>query len=80
MAGAGRSPGAGKRGVIAPRCRPGQRAASLPTLALSGGVRSAPRLLVELNTRLDRRLAARKLAFMPFRIMEEPADLKSVKR
>lgn len=36
--------------------------------------------LVELNTRLDRQLAARKLSLMPLRVMEQPADLKTVKR
>jgi len=36
--------------------------------------------LVELNTRLDRSLSARKASLLPLRIMERPADLKTVKR
>jgi hypothetical protein len=53
---------------------------SLPTLTLSVAFDPRRVSLMELNTRLDRRLAARKLVFLPFRIMEEPADLKAVKR
>ena len=53
---------------------------SLPTLTLSVAFDPRRVSLVELNTRLDRKLAARKLSFMPMRIMEEPADLKTVKR
>ncbi|HEY8250981.1 MAG TPA: hypothetical protein VIG70_10270 [Burkholderiales bacterium] len=53
---------------------------SLPTLTLSVAFDPRRVSLVELNARLDRRLAARKLSFMPMRIMEEPADLKTVKR
>jgi hypothetical protein len=53
---------------------------SLPTLTLSVAFDPRRVSLAELNTRLDRRLAARKLVFLPFRIMEEPADLKAVKR
>jgi hypothetical protein len=36
--------------------------------------------LAAVNTRLDRKLAARRLSLMPLRVMEEPADLKTVKR
>jgi len=36
--------------------------------------------LVQVNTRLDRRLAAHKASLMPLRVMERPADLKTVKR
>ena len=36
--------------------------------------------LMELNARLNRQLAARKLSLMPLRVMEQPADLKTVKR
>jgi hypothetical protein len=36
--------------------------------------------LVDLNTRLDRSLAARKASLLPLRIMERPADLKTVQR
>lgn len=51
---------------------------SLSRDTLTLGVAFDPRRvsLVELNARLDRRLAARMLSLMPMRIMEPPADLK----
>ena len=36
--------------------------------------------LVAITTRLDRKMAAHKLSFMPLRVMEVPGDLKTVKR
>jgi hypothetical protein len=36
--------------------------------------------LVELNARLDRKLAKHKASLLPLRLMERPADLAAVKR
>ena len=50
--------------------------------ALTVALAFDPRLvsLVELNTRLDRKLAKHKASLLPMLIMERPADLKLVKR
>jgi hypothetical protein len=36
--------------------------------------------LIAITARLDRKMAAHKLSFMPLRVMEKPADLKTVTR
>jgi hypothetical protein len=36
--------------------------------------------LVRINTQMDRRLSPHKASLMPLRVMEEPADLKALKR
>jgi|SRR6185436_5402235 hypothetical protein len=49
-------------------------------LTLSFSFDPARASLLQLNTQLDRRLSARKASLTPLRIMEQPADLKTVKR
>jgi hypothetical protein len=36
--------------------------------------------LVRINTQMDRRLSPHRASLMPLRVMEEPADLKALKR
>ena len=53
---------------------------SLDTLTVSLSFDPRRVSLAAVNARLDRKLSAHKLSFMPLRVMERPADLKSVKR
>ena len=53
---------------------------SVDTLTVSFSFDPARASLAVINARLDRKLSAHKLSLMPLRIMEEPADLKTVKR
>ena len=48
------------------------------TLSLAFDPRRIP--LAKLQSALDRKLAARKLALMPLRVMETPGDLTAVRR
>jgi hypothetical protein len=53
---------------------------SLDTLTVSFSYDPGRVSLAAINTRLDRKVAARKLSFMPLRVMDAPADLKTVQR
>lgn len=53
---------------------------SLDTATLSFAFDPARAPLASLQTGLEKKLARHNLALMPLRIMEEPADLKTVRR
>ena len=53
---------------------------SLDTLTVSFSYDPGRVSLAAISTRLDRKVAARKLSFMPLRVMDAPADLKTVQR
>jgi hypothetical protein len=53
---------------------------SLDTLSVSLSFDPRRVSLAGISARLDHKLSGRKLSLLPLRVMEEPADLKTVKR
>jgi hypothetical protein len=51
---------------------------SVDTMTMSFAFDPARVRLIDIQTRIDRKLAARKLTLFPMRVIERPAELKSI--